>query len=149
MSQERARIRSAWGARVLPLLPGNIKAENLGGGIYQLDFPKITDINGTVTTNFEIPFPHQIIALYTKHTDANGTDESTDTLTFSAKFGLRLEVQPFSMAAFSLSTSPDEAFLFPGSEAVRNACLYEFKTTETVADNLVYITMIVKALGGI
>jgi len=141
--------RSAWGARILPLLPGGIKAENLGGGYYQLDFPVITDINGVVTTNHEIPFPHQIIALYIKHTDPNGADESTDALSFSAKFGLRLEVQPFSMSSFSLSTSPDESFLFPGSEAVRNACLLEFKTTEAVADNLVYITMIVRALGEI
>jgi len=149
MSQERTRTRSAWGARVLPLLPGDIKAENLGGGFYQLDFPVIVDAAATVTTNHEIPFPHRIYALYIKHTDANGVDESTDTLTFSAKFGLRQEVQPFSMAAFSLSTNPDEAFLFPGSEAVRNACLYEFKTTETVPNNLVYISMIVEALGEI
>jgi hypothetical protein len=133
----------------LPLLQGNIKAENLGGGFYQLDFPAITDTNGTVTTNHEIPFPHRIYALYIKHTDPNGADESTDTLTFSAKFGLRQEVQPFSMSAFSLSTKPDEAFLFPGSEAIRNACSYEFKTTETVDNNLVYISMIVQVLGEI
>lgn len=139
----------AWGAQILPLLPGGIAVENLGGGFYQLDFPKITDFNGTVTTNHEIPFPHKIVALYVKHTDPAGVDESTDTLTFSAKFGLRANIQPFSMAAFSLSTSPDEHFTFTGNEAARNACLYEFQTTETVADNLVYISIILQALGEI
>ena len=139
----------AWGARILPLLPGGIVAENLGGGFYQLDFPSITQAAGLVTTNFEIPFPHKIAALYIKHTDAAGADESTDTLTFSAKFGLRSGIAPFSMSSFSLSTNPDEAFLFPGSEAVRNACLYEFVTTDVDAGNFVYISMIVQALGDI
>jgi len=135
----------------LPLLPGDIKAENLGGGFYQLDFPVIVDINGTVTTTREIPFPHQITALYVKHTDANGVDESTDTLTFAAKFALRPEIQPFAMAAFSLSTAPDNSFLFPGSEAVRNACLYQFETTAVAAGvgNLTFISMIIKTLGDI
>lgn len=141
------RQRSPWGARILPLLPGDIKVETLGGGFYQLDFPPITDINGTVTTNHMVPFPHRILSMYIKHTDAVSLDESTDALTFSAKFGLRAGIQPFSMAAFSGSTDPDEAFLFKGDEAARNACFYEFKTTETVADNLVYLSMIVQALG--
>jgi len=144
-----ARKGSAWGARILPLLPGDIVAENLGGGFYQLDFPFITDINGTVTSNFEVPFPHKIAALYIKHTDPNGDDESTDSLTFSAKFGLKAGIQPFSMASFNLSTNPDEHFTFQGNEAARNACLYTFETTETVADNLVYVSMIVQALGEI
>jgi len=140
-------MSSAWGGKVLPLLPGGIKTENLGGGFYQLDFPPITQIVGLVTSNFEIPFPHVIAALYIKHTDSAGADESTDALTFSAKFGLRAEVQPFSMSAFNLSTNPDELFTFTGDQAARNACLYEFLTTDVDAGNLVYISMIVKALG--
>lgn len=149
MSQERMRTQSAWGARILPLLPGDIKAENLGSGFYQLDFPVMTQIVGTVTANHELPFPHRILALYIKHTDDAGADETTDALDFSAKFGLRREVQPFALSAFSGSTSADEAFLFPGSEAVKNACLYEFKTTDVDADNRVYISMIVQVLGDI
>jgi hypothetical protein len=142
-------MSSAWGGKVLPLLPGDIKTENLGGGFYQLDFPVITQVAGLVTTNHEVPFPHKIAALYVKHTDSAGVDESTDTLTFSAKFGLRPGVDAFSMAAFNLSTNPDEAFSFTGDEAVRNACRYEFKTTDVDAGNLVYVTMMVRALGEI
>ncbi len=139
----------AWGARILPLLPGGIVAENLGGGFYQLDFPTITQIVGAVTTNHEIPFPHRVVALYVKHTDAAGADESTDALDFSAKFGLRSGISPFSMASFSGSTSPDESFTFTGSEAARNACLYEFVTTDVDAGNFVLISMIVQSLGEI
>lgn len=142
-------MSSAWGARVLPLLPGDIVAENLGGGFYQLEFPPILQTGGADVTVFEIPFPHRILALYIKHTDANKADESTDTLTFAAKFGLRQGIDFFSMASFSLSTNPDEAFLFSGDEAARNACTYEFTTTDAAANNFAVITMIVQALGEI
>lgn len=147
--RNRERTRSAWGAQVLPLLPGNIKVENLGGGYYQLNFPAIPQVVGAVTTTHYIPFPHRVLSMYIKHTDSASVDESTDTLTFAAKFGLRLEVDFFSMATFSLSTNPDEAFLFHGDEATRNACNYEFTTTDVDAGNLVYITVILQALGGI
>ena len=142
-------MSSAWGGKVLPLLPGDIKTENLGGGFYQLDFPSIIQVAGLVTSNFEIPFPHKIAALYIKHTDSASVDESTDTLTFSAKFALRPGIEAFSMSSFSLSTNPDEAFTFTGDEAVRNACRYEFETTDVDAGNLVFISMIVRALGEI
>ena len=142
-------MSSAWGAHILPLLPGNIRTENLGGGFYQLDFPSITQAAALTTTNHVIPFPHKIAALYIKHTDAAGVDESTDTLTFSAKFALRPGIEAFSMSSFSLSTNPDELFTFTGDEAVRNACRYEFETTDVDAGNLVFITMIVRALGEI
>lgn len=147
--RERTREKGAWGARILPLLPGDIKVENLGGGFYQLDFPPITQIIGLVTTNHEIPFPHKIAALYIKHTDAVGADESTDALDFTAKFALRPGIEPFSMAAFAASTNPDEGFSFTNDESVRNACRYEFETTDVDAGNLVFITMMVRALGEI
>ena len=142
-------MSSAWGARILPLLPGNIVAENLGGGYYQLDFPPITQIAGLVTTDHILPFPHRIVSLHVKHTDSTGANESTDTLTFAAKFALRRGIDFTSMASFSLSTNPDESFLFAGDEAARNACAYEFETTDVDAGNLVYITMIVRVLGKI
>ncbi len=123
--------------------------ENLGGGFYQLDFPAITQVAGATETVFNIPFPHKVCAIHVKHTDAASADESTDALSFAAKFGLRREVDFFSMAAFNLSTNPDETFLFSQVEAVRNAAMYEFTTTDVGAGNLVYISMIVQALGEI
>lgn len=139
--------RSAWGANILPLLPGAIKVTNMGGGFYQLDFPAIAQTGANVKSTFVIPFPHILQALYVKQVDANLVDAvGGDTQVFSAKFLLRLSFQ-FALAAFT-SDAADEVFLFEGSEGAHNATSYEFNTN---ADNghFVFITMMVQALGEI
>lgn len=136
-----------WGARILPLLPGDIKVDNMGGGFYQVDFPRIAQTGANVVTDHMVPFPHRIVGLYIKQVDAALDDAvAGDTLTFSAKFRLR-DIFNFAMAAF-VSDNPDEAFLFRSDEGVHNACSYEFNTNAT-AGHFVYITIFLQALGEI
>lgn len=140
-------MSSAWGAKVLPLLPGNIRVENLGSGFYQLDFPVIAQTGANVVTNHEIPFPFRLTGMYVKQVDAALADAvAGDTLTFSAKFRLR-ETFNFAVAAF-VSDAPDEGFFFPSDEGARNACAWQFNT-DAKNGHFVYISMILQALGEI
>lgn len=140
-------MSGAWGAKVLPLLPGDIIVANMGGGFYQLDFPRIAQTGANIVTNHVIPFPHRVVGLYIKQVDAALADAVVgDTLTFSAKFRLR-GVFNFAMAAF-VSDNPDESFLFTSDQGAHNACVYEFNT-DALNGHFVYITMFAQALGDI
>lgn len=136
---------SRWGAKILPLLPGGIKVINMGGGYYQLDFPAITQTGANVVTTHIIPFPHKLISMFVKHVDSNLADAAT-SLTFSAKFSLRDNLN-FALASFT-SVAPDELFAYNNVEGARNATTVQFNTN-TTNTHLVYISMIVQALGGI
>lgn len=133
----------AWGGKVLPLLPGGIKVVNMGGGYYQLDFPVIPQTGANVVTDHVIPFPHKLISIFVKHVDANGADAATN-LIFSAKFSLRENLN-FALASFT-SVAPDELFAYNNVEGARNATTLRFNTNTTNL-HLVYISMIVQALG--
>lgn len=133
----------AWGGKVLPILPDDIKVITLGGGFYQLDFPRILQTAAVVTSSYAVPFPHILAGLFVKHVDASLAGVAT-SLTFKAKFALRENLN-FALAAFT-SVSPDEAFLFRGNEGAKNATNYIFETN-TTNTHWVYISMVIQALG--
>ena len=132
-----------WGGKILPLLPEDIRVTNMGGGFYQLDFPRIAQTGADVQSNYPVPFPHVIHAIFVKHVDANLANAAT-ALIFKVKFALRENLY-FALASFN-SVASDEAFMFPGSEGAKNATSYIFNT-ETTNGHYVYISMIVQALG--
>ena len=83
-----------------------------------------------------------------KHTDSAGVDAAAaDTLTFSAKFHLRENLN-FALASF-VSDAADELFLFRSDEGVHNGSNYEFKISSVAAadGNLVYVSMFLQVLG--
>ena len=133
----------AWGGKVLPILPDDIKVITLGGGFYQLDFPKVAQTGVNVASSYAIPFPHILAGVFIKHVDAN-LDDAATSLTFKAKFALRENLN-FALASFT-SVAPDEAFLFPGNGGAKNATNYFFDT-DTTNGHYVYVSMIVQALG--
>lgn len=133
----------SWGGKVLPILPDDIKVVTLGGGFYQLDFPRIAQTGANVASSYAIPFPHILAGLFIKHVDANLADAAT-SLIFKTKFALRENLN-FALASFT-SVAPDEAFLFRGNEGAKNSTNYFFDT-DTTNGHYVYISMIVQALG--
>lgn len=135
----------AWGGLVRTGLPGDVKVLSLGGGFYQVDFPRILQTGASVISSYAIPFAHMIIAMLIKHVDANLADAAT-ALIFSSSFALRENLN-FALASFT-SSAPDEAFLYQGNEGAKNATNYIFDTN-TTAGHFVYISMVVRALGEI
>lgn len=133
----------AWGGKILPSLPDDIKVTTLGGGFYQLDFPRILQTGANVASSYPVPFPHIITGLFIKHVDANLADAAT-SLTFDVKFALRENLN-FALSSF-VSVAPDEAFLFRGNEGAKNATNYFFNTN-TTNGHYVYISMVIQALG--
>lgn len=137
--------QESWGGKVLPILPADIKVITLGGGFYQLDFPRVLQTGANVASSYAVPFPHILVGVFVKHVDANLADAAT-SLTFDVKFALRENLN-FALASFT-SVAPDEAFLFRGAEGAKNATNYFFNTN-TTNGHYVYISMVLQALGGI
>lgn len=134
-----------WGGRILPLLPEDIKVTNMGGGFYQLDFPRIAQTGADIQSNYPVPFPHIIHAMFVKHVDAN-LDNAATSLTFKTKFALRENLY-FALAGFT-SVAADEAFTFTGNECAKNATSYIFNTN-TTNGHYVYVSMIIQSVGEI
>lgn len=137
--------RKVWGAKILPLLPDDIKVVTLGGGFYQLDFPRIAQTGADVETILPVPFPHIIHGIFVKHVDANLADAVT-SLAFKIKFALRENLN-FALASFT-SVASDEAFTFRGSEGAKNSTRYTINTN-TTNGHFVYISMLIQSLGEI